>query len=68
VIEEDTVSENRKNGRPTPLPPRAPNVQDTIVERVVLSPKDAPVRQMALVLSDAVLAQLVIKGPLPAAR
>jgi hypothetical protein len=65
------MSEQTKNGRPTPLPPQALRpapAGEPIVERVVVSPKDAPVRQMALVLSDAVLAQLVIKGPLPAAR
>jgi hypothetical protein len=62
------MSEQKKNGRPAPLPPRPASADDPIIERVVVSPKDAPVRQMALVLSDAVLAQLVIKGPLPAAR
>jgi hypothetical protein len=38
---------------------------EAIVRRVVVSPKDAPVTRTALVLSDAILAQLVIKGPLP---
>jgi hypothetical protein len=62
------MSEHTKDRRPTPLPPRPAPAGEPIVERVVVSPKDAPVRQMALVLSDAVLAQLVIKGPLPSAR
>jgi hypothetical protein len=38
---------------------------ETIVGRVVVSAKDAPVTRTALVLSDAILAELVIKGPLP---
>jgi hypothetical protein len=52
-----------KNGTRKPGP--AP--QEAIVRRVVLSPEGAPVRETALVLSDEVLAQLVIRAALPAA-
>lgn len=43
----------------------SPLGDDAIVRRVDVSSKDAPVVRTALVLSDAILAQLVIKGPLP---
>jgi len=39
--------------------------REVVVGRVVVSPKDAPVTETALVLSDDVLAQLVITRPLP---
>jgi hypothetical protein len=42
-----------------------PPAEEAIVRRVDVSSKDAPVVRTALVLSDAILAQLVIKGPLP---
>ena len=45
----------------------APRTDDEIiVRRVVVSAQGAPVTRTALVLSDAILAELVIKGPLPA--
>lgn len=43
----------------------SPMGDDAIVRRVDVSSNDAPVVRTALVLSDAILAQLVIKGPLP---
>jgi hypothetical protein len=43
-----------------------PPTDEVIVRRVDVSSNDAPVVRTALVLSDAILAQLVIKGPLPA--
>ncbi|AKU95247.1 hypothetical protein AKJ09_01911 [Labilithrix luteola] len=36
-----------------------------IVARMVVSDPGAPVKETALVLSDALLAQLRIKGPIP---
>ena len=42
--------------------------QDVIVEWVVISPKDAPVKETALVLSDAALQQLVLTAPLPGSK
>jgi hypothetical protein len=54
-----------KNGTPTAQPQAA--AQQGIVGRVVLSSKDAPVTETALVLSDETLAQLVILAPLPPA-
>lgn len=37
----------------------------TVVARMVVSDPGAPVKETALVLSDAFLAQLRIKGPIP---
>jgi hypothetical protein len=58
----------KKNGATVRTPPAAKPREHAIVERVVVSPKGAPVTETALVLSDAMLAQLVLRGPLPSAR
>jgi hypothetical protein len=44
------------------------HLQEVIVDRVVISPENAPVIETALVLSDAALRQLVIKAPIPASK
>jgi hypothetical protein len=63
----------KRNGAPARTPaaaalPERAVVERPIVERVVVSPQGAPVTETALVLSDAMLAQLVLRGPLPSAR
>jgi hypothetical protein len=63
---EEALLSDRKNGTPTRCPVKPPD--EVIVERVVISPKDAPVTATALVLSEAALKQLVIRAPLPASK
>jgi hypothetical protein len=41
---------------------------EVIVDRVVISAESEPVIETALVLSDAALRQLVIKGPIPSSK
>jgi hypothetical protein len=61
-------SERRDDGATLPQsPPPGKGQDETGVDRVVVSPSGSLVTQTALVLSAAIMAQLMIRGPLPGA-